>query len=67
MICTASILQQCLNLGLLDEIHLDVAPLLLGKGVRLFDHLSIEPIELESIRVIAAPSVTHLRFRVVNY
>jgi dihydrofolate reductase len=63
-ICTASILQQCLNLKLMDEIHLDIAPLLLGKGVRLFDHLNIEPTELECIRVINAPNVTHLGFRV---
>jgi dihydrofolate reductase len=66
VVCTASILQQCLNLGLMDEIHLDVAPLLLGNGVRLFDHLSIEPIALERIRVVAAPGVTHLAYRVVN-
>jgi len=66
VVCTASILQQCLNLGLMDEIHVDVVPLLLGKGVRLFDHLNIEPIELESIRVVAAPGVTHLGFRVLK-
>src|SRR5688572_14586130 len=66
VICTASILQQCLNLGLMDEIHIDVAPLLLGKGVRLFDHLDIKPIELERIRVVDAPGVTHLGFRVVK-
>jgi dihydrofolate reductase len=66
VICTASILQQCLNLGLMDEIHIDVAPLLLGKGVRLFDHLDIEPTDLERIRVLAAPGVTHLGFRVMK-
>jgi dihydrofolate reductase len=66
VVCTASILQQCLNLGLMDEIHLDVAPLLLGKGVRLFDHLNLDPIELERIRAIEAPGVTHLGFRVVK-
>jgi dihydrofolate reductase len=66
VVCTASVLQQCLNAGLMDEIHVDVAPLLLGSGVRLFDHLSIKPIELESIRVIEAPGVTHLGFRVVK-
>lgn len=64
VVCTASVLQQCLNLKLMDEIHLDVAPLLLGKGVRLFDHLEIEPTELECIRVLNAPNVTHLGFRV---
>ena len=66
VVCTASILQQCLNLKLMDEIHLDIAPLLLGKGVRLFDHLNIEPTELECIRVINAPNVTHLGFRVLK-
>jgi dihydrofolate reductase len=66
VICTASILQQCLNAGLMDEIHLDVAPLLLGKGVRLFDHLEIDPINLEPIRVLAVPGVTHLGFRVLK-
>jgi len=66
VICTASILQQCLNAGLMDEIHIDVAPLLLGKGVRLFDHLDINPIELERLRVVEAPGVTHLGFRVVR-
>ncbi len=66
VVSTASILQQCLNAGLMDEIHVDVAPLLLGNGVRLFDHLKIKPTELESIRVIDAPGITHLGFRVVR-
>jgi len=66
VICTASILQQCLNAGLMDEIHVDVAPFLLGNGVRLFDHLNIKPTELERIRAILAPGVTHLGFRVVK-
>jgi dihydrofolate reductase len=66
VISTASILQQCLNLGLMDEIHVDVAPLLLGRGVRLFDHLEIKPTDLERIRVLAAPGVTHLGFRVTK-
>ena len=65
VLCTASILQQCLNAGLVDEIHLDVAPLLLGKGVRLFDHLEIDPITLERIHAVEAPGVTHMAFRVV--
>jgi dihydrofolate reductase len=66
VVCTASILQQCLNAGLMDELHLDVAPLLLGKGVRLFDHLDVDPIKLERIRVVDAPGVTHIGFRVVK-
>lgn len=66
VICTASILQQCLNAGLMDEIHLDVVPLLLGKGVRLFDHLDIDPLGLERIHAVEAPGVTHLGFRIVK-
>jgi dihydrofolate reductase len=66
VVCTASILQQCLNAGLMDEIYLDVAPLLLGKGIRLFDHLNIDPITLERIHAVEAPGVTHIGFRVVK-
>jgi dihydrofolate reductase len=61
----ASLVQQCIRLGLLDEIHLDLVPVLLGDGVRLFDQRA-EPIGLESTRVIAGAGVTHLSFRVVK-
>jgi dihydrofolate reductase len=66
VVCTASILQQCLNAGLMDEIHIDLAPILLGSGVRLFDNLETGPLELERIRVVEAPGVTHLGYRVVK-
>ncbi len=62
----ASIAQQCIRAGLLDEIHIDLVPVLLGGGVRLFDHLGTEPIELESPQVIEAPRVTHLSFGIVK-
>jgi len=62
----ASIAQQCLNAGLLDEIHIDLVPVLLGAGIRLFEHLGTEPIDLECTRVIEAPGVTHLTFRIVK-
>ena len=62
----ASIAQQCLNAGLLDEIQVDLAPVLLGGGVRLFDHLDSAPIELEPIAVVQGLGVTHLRYRVVK-
>jgi dihydrofolate reductase len=65
-VATATITQQCLKAGLLDEIHIDMSPVLLGDGIRLFDNLGPEPIELETIRVIEAPGVTHLGFRVVK-
>jgi dihydrofolate reductase len=62
----ASIPQQCLRAGLLDEIQIHLVPVLLGSGVRLFDHLGTEHIELQTIRVVDSPGVTHLRFRVVR-
>ena len=62
----ASIAQQCIRAGLLDEVHINLVPVLLGGGVRLFDHLGTEPIELESTRVVEAPGVTHLGFRVLR-
>jgi dihydrofolate reductase len=61
-----TITQQCLRAGLLDEIRIHLAPILLGEGIRLFDRLGIEPIQLETIRVIDAPGVTHLQYRVVK-
>lgn len=64
---TPSMMQQCLKAGLLDEMHVDLVPVLLGSGTRLFDDLeSIAPLELESIRVIEAPGVTHLAYRVIK-
>jgi dihydrofolate reductase len=64
VIATPSVMQQALKAGLLDEIHVDLAPVLLGSGTRLFEHLGIEPIELEITQVINAPGVTHLTYRV---
>lgn len=60
------IVQQCLQAGLLDEIHLHLAPVLLGDGIRLFDHLGNAPIELENIWTIHTPDVTHLAYHVVK-
>jgi dihydrofolate reductase len=62
----ASLVQQCIEAGLLGEIHLDLVPVLLGEGVRLFDHLGTAPIELESTSVVEGSDVTHLTFRVVK-
>jgi dihydrofolate reductase len=62
----STIIQQCLKGGLLDEIQIDLVPILLGAGIRLFDHLGTESIELENIGVIEGSGVTHLRFRVIK-
>jgi dihydrofolate reductase len=62
----ASLVQQCLQAGLLDEVHVDIVPVLLGGGVRMFDNLGPEHIELERTEIIEAPDVTHITFRVVR-
>ena len=62
----AGIAQECLRAGILDEIQIQLVPVLLGAGTRLFDHLSPNHIELERTRLIESPHVTHLRFRVVT-
>jgi dihydrofolate reductase len=62
----ASIAQQCLKAGLLDEVHVDLVPTLLGGGVRLFEHFGDEPIDLELVKVTDAPHVTHITYRVVR-
>lgn len=61
-----TIVQQCLKAGLLDEIHIDLASMLLGGGTRLFDHLDAEPIELERLHIVEGTDVTHIGFRVVK-
>ena len=61
----ASVAQQLLQAGLIDEIKLHVVPLLLGGGVRLFD-LGGVPVELEKTRAVDSPTVTHLWYRVVR-
>jgi dihydrofolate reductase len=62
----ASAVQQALKAGLLDEFHMSIAHVLLGEGVRLFDHLGSEPIALERLRTLETPGATHLSFRVVK-
>jgi dihydrofolate reductase len=60
----ADTIQQLLNAGLLDEIQVDVAALLLGSGVRLFDRLAGTPLALGDPKVIPGVGVTHLRYPV---
>lgn len=62
----ASIDQQCLNAGLVDEIMIHLAPVLIGKGIRLFDNLKAGDIELERIGFDATGGLTSLRFRVIK-
>jgi dihydrofolate reductase len=62
----ANVVQQYLNAGLLDELHIHIAPLLLGEGVRLFDLPPGEQLRLEYTRVVESPAVAHLKYRVVK-
>ncbi len=59
-------IRQCLDAGLLDEIHVDVAAVLLGSGLRLFDNLGKTPIALGNPTVTAGVGVTHLRYSVLK-
>jgi dihydrofolate reductase len=59
----ASIAQQFLAAGLLDELQINLVPVLLGGGSRLLDNLDPSAIALDCTRVVDAPGVTHLRFR----
>ena len=60
----AQTIQQCLDAALLDELYIDLAAVLLGEGVRLFDHLANTPAILGSPKVTAGVGVTHLRYPV---
>jgi dihydrofolate reductase len=62
----AEVARQCLEAGLLDEIFVSVVPVLLGDGVRLFDHPDGTNVALERVSVSEAPSATNLRLRVVR-
>ena len=63
----ANVVQQYLEAGLVDEFQVHVAPVLLGGGTRLFaDHAGAPPPEVQAVRVIESPTVTHLKYRVVK-
>jgi dihydrofolate reductase len=60
----ASVIQQCLELGVLDELQLHIAPVLLGGGTRLFEGAA--PARLEILDEIATPQATHVHYRVTR-
>jgi dihydrofolate reductase len=62
----ANIIRQYLKAALLDEMHIHLIPILLGGGVRLFEDLDPEGIELRRTSSIETPGATHLRFSVVK-
>lgn len=61
---SADLMQQCLNAGLLDEIRVDLVPVLLGEGVRYFEKLADTPAKLSDPTVEPGHRVTHLHYKV---
>ncbi len=67
IIGAASTALQCIRAGLADELHVDIMPVLLGGGLRLFEDAGLEPVQLERLKVMELPGGrTHLRFRFVK-
>jgi dihydrofolate reductase len=64
MLHGAYIAQEALKAGVLDAIELQLRPVLLGQGRRLFDGLPAELVELDLVRVLEAPGTLHLRYDV---
>jgi dihydrofolate reductase len=58
----ADVIQQYLNMGVVDELEIALAPVLLGGGRRLFDHLREPGPQFRIDRVVASPTATHLRY-----
>lgn len=59
-----SIAQQALASGLVDELWLHIAPVLIGSGARLFDDIGTKHIKLTRLSVLAGAGATHVRYRV---
>jgi dihydrofolate reductase len=62
----AQVVNQYLAAGQLNELELHVVPVLLGDGARLFDSLGAAHVQLEQVRAVEAPGVTHLKYTVVT-
>jgi dihydrofolate reductase len=62
----ANVAQQYLKAGLIDQLQIHLVPVLLGAGARLFDTIADGEVGLECTRVVQAPGVTHLSYRVIH-
>jgi dihydrofolate reductase len=62
----ANVAQQLMKEGLADEIYIQLVPVLLGSGIRLFEHLGVTPIELSCDRAVNSPYITHLKFKIAK-
>jgi dihydrofolate reductase len=59
-----NIVQQCLNAGLMDELIIELVPVLLGEGIPFFANLTKTPVMFENPTVIEGDRVTHLSYKV---
>ena len=66
VVASSKIAQQCLDAGLLDAIHVDLVPVVLGEGVRWLENLNAAPVELGNPTVIEGNGVTHLAYPVTR-
>lgn len=62
----AKTVQQFLASGLVDEIQVHIVPILLGRGIRLFNEGEPAPVKLVATRIVESPAVTHLNYRVAR-
>jgi dihydrofolate reductase len=66
VVASSKIAQQCLDAGLLDAIHVDLVPVVLGEGVRWLENLNTAPVQLGDPTVIEGNGVTHLAYPVTR-
>ena len=62
----ANTIDQFVKAGLVDEVHFHLAPVILGRGVKLFENVGEEGLTLEKIRLVDSPAVTHVSYRVAR-
>jgi hypothetical protein len=62
----ASVIQQYLNGELVDELDVQIAPMFLEKGTRLFDHIDGTKVKLEIVEAINSPTIAHLHYRITK-
>jgi dihydrofolate reductase len=62
----ARVVQQFLAAGLVDELQVHVAPALVGRGKRLFEHVGDDLPGLEQVRVLESSNATHIRYRLTR-
>lgn len=62
----ADTIQQFLNAGLVDEFLIHIAPIFLGSGIRLFDHMDKDTYDIQILEVIPSELTTHIRYRLIR-